>query len=209
MSTMTTFKFADLDEKAKAKARDEARDWNVDHDWWDYTYEDVIECGKLLGIEIKNHQSTLRRALFFQLSYSQGDGACFAGSYVPVPDPIKAITKRAPKDEVLLSIAKGLTVLQLTSRLAGGADIEANIKTIGNDCHSSSMVIDSINFVGGVSGEEPCPNVSLTNELVNLMRRFADWIFERLRDEYEYLTSDECIDEALADHEFDEDGSMI
>jgi hypothetical protein len=201
-------KFADLDKRAKARARDEARDWNVDHDWWDYTYEDVIECGKLLGIEITNDSPT-RRLLFFRLNYCQGDGACFAGSYVPVPDPIKAITEHRPRDEALLSIAKGLAVLQLTSRLIGNTGIEANIVVFGNGCHSNCMMIRTINFTGGTAGEEPCPTAEQTDTLESLMRRFADWIFERLRDEYEYLTSDECIDEALADHEFDEDGSMI
>ena len=199
---MTTFKFADLDEKAKARARDEARDWNVEHDWWDYTYEDAIECGKLLGIEIES------KDLSFSGFSQQGDGASFTGRYSSIPDVVKSITEHVPQDETLHAIARELTAFQVTMRLHTGDEMSANIKRSGRGCHSMTMYVDETYAVFGVGDGS-----DHTNERVkvveDLMRCFADWIFEHLRDEYEYLTSDECIDEALAEHEFDEDGSMI
>ena len=199
---MTTFKFADLDEKAKAKARDEARYWNVEHDWWDYTYEDAIECGKLLGIEIES------RNLSFSGFSQHGDGASFTGRYSSIPDVVKNITEHAPQDETLHAIARELTAFQVTMRLHTGDEMSANIKRSGGRCHSMTMYVDETYGVSGdgVGSDHTQERIDV---LLDLMRRFADWIFKHLRDEYEYLTSDECIDEALADHEFDEDGSMI
>lgn len=194
--------FADLSEKAKAKARDEARDWNVDHNWWIYTYKDAIECGKLLGIEIES------KDLSFSGFSQQGDGASFTGRYSSIPDVVKNIAEHAPQDETLHAIARELTVFQVTMRLHTGDEMSANIKRAGHRCHSMTMYVDETWEVFGV-GVGSDHTQERIDVLLDLMRRFADWIFGRLRDEYEYLTSDECIDEALADHEFDEDGSMI
>jgi vacuolar-type H+-ATPase subunit I/STV1 len=46
---------------------------------------------------------------------------------------------------------------------------------------------------------------NITDEL----RLFADWIYSQLESEYEYLQSDECIDEYLAEFEYTEDGESI
>lgn len=195
-------KFADLNEKAKDKARDEARDWNVDHDWWIYTYEDAIECGKLLGIDIKS------KDLAFSGFSHQGSGASFTGRYSSIPNVVKNIAEHAPQDETLHAIARELTVFQVTMRLHTGDEMSANIKHAGRECHSMTMYIDETwaVFGTGVGQDHTQERIDI---LLGLMRRFADWIYKRLQDEYEYLTSDECIDEALAEHDFEEDGTMI
>lgn len=195
-------KFADLNEKAKDKARDVARNWNVDHDWWDYTYEDAITCGKLLGIEIES------KNLEFSGFSCQGDGASFTGRYSSIPGVVKNITEHAPQDETLHTIARELTAFQVTLRVHTGDEMSANIKRSGKGSHSASMYVDETwgVFGAGVGSDHTQERIDI---LLDLMRRFADWIYERLRDEYEYLTSDECIDEALAEHDFEEDGSMI
>jgi hypothetical protein len=43
------------------------------------------------------------------------------------------------------------------------------------------------------------------------MRDFADWIYDRLEAEYEYLISDEYVDEYLndSDNMYDESGAII
>lgn len=51
------------------------------------------------------------------------------------------------------------------------------------------------------SGEEDC----ITSELND----FAYWIYSRLESEYEYLQSDEVIDEALNEYEFTSEGELI
>jgi hypothetical protein len=43
--TYTVYKFDELDEKTQQKAIDKLRDINVDHDWWDSTFEDAANIG--------------------------------------------------------------------------------------------------------------------------------------------------------------------
>jgi len=195
-------KFADLNEKAKDRARDGARLWNTDHDWWNCTYEDVIECGKLLGIEIESQNLT------FSGFSCQGDGASFIGRYSSIPDIVKNITEHAPQDETLHAIARELTTFQVTMRMHTGDEMSVNIKRTGRECHSMTMYVDETwgVFGTGVGSDHTQERIDI---LLDLMRRFADWIYARLEDEYEYLTSNECVDEALAEHDFEEDGTMI
>ena len=49
------------------------------------------------------------------------------------------------------------------------------------------------------------------DEVQTLLRDFADWIYARLEEEYEYRTSDEQVEESIRanEYEFDEDGDMV
>lgn len=42
---INVYQWDELSEDAKQKAIDHARYWNVDHDWWDCTYEDAERIG--------------------------------------------------------------------------------------------------------------------------------------------------------------------
>ena len=57
--------------------------------------------------------------------------------------------------------------------------------------------------------EEWDDRIATEVQIATLMRDFANWIYKNLEAEYDYLTSDEFIDERLADDLFDEDGCMI
>ena len=43
--TITAYKYEELTEEAKEKALDKFYDINVDHEWWDCTYEDAANAG--------------------------------------------------------------------------------------------------------------------------------------------------------------------
>lgn len=43
------YEFSELSDKAKQKAIDACRDWNVDHDWWDFMYDDCKNIGVKIG----------------------------------------------------------------------------------------------------------------------------------------------------------------
>jgi hypothetical protein len=49
----------------------------------------------------------------------------------------------------------------------------------------------------------------LEDDVTQLMRDFADWIYKNLEAEHDYLTSDECIDQYLAEEKFDSLGQVI
>lgn len=211
------YRYDELSPRAKERALDQYRQNDLHDEWWDSIYEDAVAVAALLGIEIGTRSQRSPRGktyqepqLFFSGFSSQGDGACFAGSYRhPDSDIVKAITAYAPQDEELKRIAEGLTVSQVTARMKYGGQLEAKITTSGNYSHSGTMNFD----VSITADPEDYDDnfADLEADLIRLLRDFADWIYKQLEAESDYLNSEEYIAERFADNEdrFDEDGVMI
>lgn len=204
----TEFKFGELSERAKQKAREEytSGDYLVD-EWWDGVYEDAVRMGQMLGIEIgaTTHVSTKGRNytttnIWFSGFGSQGDGACFDGTYRYAPDAAKHIDQETT-DEELLRIAKELTLMHVTQRLLGLEYFTAAIHAERNNSIRTEIRDWGVDEVG-----EPDEKT-----FTQLMQDFADWIYARLKDENDYLYSDEYVDERLSENDcvFDEDGTII
>jgi hypothetical protein len=208
-----TYSFSELNDSAKTAARNQFRDTGgiLDYEWWDHTYEDAVRMAGLLGISI----GTTRRAtnkgesyevtdIYFSGFSSQGDGACFAGTYISTDADLDKLKAEAPEDTVLHSIADQLALLQVTQRLATGRTrMELRIRAEGHYSHSGTMRVEDIYDI--FTDDE----IDLTDELLAVFRRFADWIYARLEEEHDYLLSDECIDQYLAELTFDSDGSEV
>lgn len=214
----TEFKFSELSDRAKDKARNEYYSGDYpEYDWWDCTYEDAFRIGALLGIEISKTWHVSNRPerngydtidISFSGFYSQGDGASFKGSYGFVPDALQKIAAET-NDEELLRIAQELTLLQVTRRLQGLEPFSATIKTSGRGLHSNTMDVS----VNSEDEDDEHNQVSddLETEVTQLMRDFADYIYSCLEEEYDYLTSDEYVDERLSESDdlYDEDGASV
>ena len=191
------YEFNELSEQAKEHARERYRANAFDYDWWEYVYDDTKSAAELLGISINNIQ--------FSGFWSQGDGASFTGDYRYAKGAFKRIKAWAPEDKELHRIAGGLQSIQkryfysLRASITNGAG--SNYYS-----HSGTMHIEA--WDARRSGYTDVGNAE--GELADLMRSFADWIYQQLREEYEFLTSDEQIDEAICanEYEFTEDGSI-
>jgi hypothetical protein len=203
--TIQIFKFDELSGKAKNRARDWYRQSALDYDWWDAVYEDAIQCGILLGIEIGTKKTGKRdsHAIYFSGFSSQGDGACFDGTWsAELPAGFKsfedAIKSHAPTDETLHGIARDLDAVRTATIEEGGREPCARTKQSGRYSNSGCMEITT-NIVGDIS------NATLDNAV----RSFADWIYKQLNAEHDHLTSDEAVDESIIanDYEFNETGS--
>ena len=190
--TIKTFTFDELSDEAKEKAIDTCRYWNTKNmEWWDYIYDDAKEVGKLLGIEINN--------IWFSGFCSQGDGACFEGEYSYAKGSCKAIRKYAPKDTVLHDIADRLRNIQRPCFYG----LYAYIKHSGHYHHSGCTNID-------VRCDDYDFDILTDDDLTQCLRKFMDWIYYRLEEENDYLTSDEIVRESLIANEieFTEDGEQ-
>lgn len=212
----TVFKFAELTDKAKEKARDWFREGALDHDWWEHTYEDAVQCGAILGIEIaasnQRWSCTDGRsgvdtspAIFFSGFSSQGDGAQFEGEYSYANGAHKKIRQHAPKDTELHRIADELFALQR----ANAYDLLAKMDCKGAQYnHSGWMNVDVVlnNRVTRHSTDEW---TAIDKALTQLMRDFANWIYKQLNAEYDYQMSDEVVDDNISanEYEFNEDGT--
>ena len=212
-----SYTFDQLSDKAKENARNENRDWNVEGiDWWDYTYEDAVRMGALLGIEIGTRQRKTTVDIDIDISFSgfwsPDDHASFAGSYRRRPDAVKLVEAKC-NDEELIRIAKALTALQVAAKLLYDDELEAKIthdRRYGIDVEV--LAIDepagSINRRPGCFGSTDVTEEEF-EEVRTLMNDFATWIYDSLEATYDHLTSDEAVEEALADRLFDGDGTLI
>lgn len=198
--TITVYKFDELSDKAKARARDWFREGYPDHDWWDASYEDFSRIADILGIEFDQYpvqtvggKTRYETAIHFSGFSSQGDGACFAGRYTYKAKAHRKIRAYARKDEKLHAIADGLLALQR----ANGYRLEARVKHRGSYSHEYCTEIDVTDKRTGELVE-----VAIHEELVTLLRDFMRWIYRQLESEYEYLTSDEQVDETIVANEY-------
>lgn len=199
--TEVTYKFKDLPEKAKQKAREDYTSGDYPgYDWWDDTYEDAVRMAEMLGIHIgktKNHGHDI----WFSGFWCQGSGANFDADYCFAPKAIKRITSEC-NDAELLRIAQELTLMQLTQRLKGLEEFSGTVRTV----HNSSCVSTDIRDWGTDEIGEPDED-----QFDTLMQDFAGWIYKQLEAEHDYYHSDEYVDERLSESgdEFDEDGVVV
>lgn len=215
---ITIYKYGELSEQSQQKARE----WYIegmDYEWWEGTYEMVIEDGKEKGFYIDK--------IFFSGFHSQGDGASWTGQV----DVRQWLEENLP-DSIGLSAWCQLIQEDVVSK---------HVKVVANNshyCHESTMqfgeVIDEVGifeddytmqlpsiFKGMeiqhlfdiIESDNGCPIKStegIEQAIVESGRAYAIDIYQRLKEEYEYLCSDEMmIDHFDAnDYFFDSDGRL-
>lgn len=211
--TYKLYKFDELSDEAKEKARDWWREATAEDTFWsDNVIEDAAECGKRLGITFDERayrtvggQTRYKPKIYWTGFYHQGDGACFEGRWEYDPDIIKNIKDYAPLDETLITIAERLVAIQ-TSFNKGR--LYAKVEHFGRYYHAHSTHID----VYYTDAEEETgleAPYDVASSVAYELRKFMNWIYRRLEEEYEYQLSDENVDENIRINEYDffEDGS--
>lgn len=197
------FTFSALSKKAQQHALDKARYRDVEFDdWWGSVYEDAARMAALLGIDIDTFDKNSGRSgptIYFTGFCSQGDGASFVGWYRPKADALTAI-KAETDDKTLINIAERLTVLNVTLALWPEFErLQAKVTTSGHYSHSRTMNITVEYEPCDVNMPDVFPGISVEDELTACMREFADWIYNQLEAEHDYLTSDKTVQERLTD----------
>lgn len=208
--TTTVYTFDELSEFAQNTALDNARYSDVNlFEWWETTYEDVATIAELFGLDIRQtrKQSSDGKkhwydpTIYFSGFSSQGDGACFEGYYQYKKGALKAVKEYAPQDNELHNIVKQLQELQKSNFYR----ITCRTKQRGYYNHSGCMDVEVENKIDSYL------DIKNEDDFIQCMRDFADWIYERLEEEYDYLTSDECIKERVLanDVRFTENGEVL
>jgi len=207
--TKTVYKFKELSEEAKEVAREWWRECeNADSDT-SCTYDDACRMADLLGIEIDDRHWTnssgfkgKTQTIYYSGFSSQGDGACFEGSYRYKKGAVKAITaETGGTDKELIRIAGELQKIQAKNFY----QLTARMKHSGHYYHSGCMSVDVERY------DEKEMTSDAEDEITQLMRDFADWIYDQLEADYEYRMSDENVDESITinDYEFYENGEIL
>ena len=202
----TVFKFEELSDRAKEKAREWWRSCEAEDCDASCTYEDAATIAEILGIDLRTRAAKLlgggtryEPCIWYSGFYSQGDGACFEGSYSYAKGAAKRIRAHAPQDSELRRIAEELQDLQRRAFYR----LSARMAQRGYGYHSGCMTVDVGLSEGAATREQ-------AEALTQLMRDFADWIYAQLRSQYEYVMSDENVNESIKinEYEFDEDGNV-
>ena len=193
----TVYAIDELSDAARERARAWYRESCLDHEWYDFVYEDFQTICGILGVTlatspVRPHGGGTRDKphLYFRGFWSQDDGASFEGSYSHAKGAAKAIRAHAPLDTELHRIADELQAAQRHNFHA----LHANIRQQGRHCHEYSMAIE-------VEQDSPTwqPMTDDAEEtVIEVMRDLARWLYRQLSSEYEHLTSDAAIDETLA-----------
>ena len=196
----TVYTIDELSDAAKENARVWYRQHGLHDEWYDFVYEDFQTICGILGVTLATSPVRLygggtrdKPPVFFRLSWSQGDGASFAGRYSFARGAANAIRAHAPKDAELHRISDELQAVQRRNF----HQLHASIRQQGRYCHEYSMAIeverDSPTWQPMTDGAE--------ETVIEALRDLARWLYRQLRSEYEHQTSDEAVDEIVAANE--------
>jgi hypothetical protein len=206
MDEKTEFKFSELSEKAKEKAREWYREC-VSQDW-EPDLDDAATCLSYLGFEVnKESYSTRvgtrqRWAISYSIGYCQSDFADFAAEWKAEAIDMAGLLAYAPIDTELHKMCARAMALMLRHPLAVGAVRRRNHG--GSECEyayrnpDDGQAVDDVDF-------------ALQHDLEAIAKDICAWLYKQLRDEYEYQTSDEQVIEGIEanEYDFDEDGERV
>ena len=203
----TVYELKELSGAARERARAWYRESCLDYDWHEFVYEDFETVCGLLGVTLRTSPVRLmgggtrqKPHIYYSGFWSQGDGASFEGTYAYTRGAARAVRAHAPKDAELHAIADALADIQRPNFYQLGADIRQS----GRYCHEYTMAIhverDSPNW------QDMTGDADTT--VIEALRDLARWLHRQLELEYNYLTSDEAVDETIGanDWTFTADG---
>ena len=185
-TTRTLYTFAELSDDAQQHAIEKLWSLNVDHDWWQFTYETIQKAGDCMGIDCKVEGFDLDHGVAIDLR----------GTYAYRKDWRAALAQEFG-DDTLATLAKIGDELQAAQRPAFySASAELRRPYYGRD--GTGYDIDQEK------------GADVTDNLIDALRSFEHWAWRLLRDDYGYLTSYDVIKETIEanGYEFDANGDL-
>lgn len=203
MRTIKTnvYLFDELTDAAKEKAREWWRRGQLDDSYWS---ESVIDCakdvGKLLGFDISD--------VYWSGFSSQGDGACFVGTWQACDVEADKFKKDGWTDKELIRLVAELDKI--------GKQFPASSFRVKHSVHyQHEMCTDFTVDMGIEDNDDPLYQATIQNadevedDLIEAARDFMRWIYKTLEAEWDYVNADEQVDDSIRanEYEFEEDGT--
>jgi hypothetical protein len=204
--TIKVYQFDELSESAKERAREWYRQGNCDDSFWsECTIDDAKEIGKYMGMDLDK--------VYFSGFWSQGDGACFEGTWRASDVKVDKLKEYAPQDKELHRIVNGLA--ELAKEYPDGY---FKVKHRGHYSHSgctsfnTELPCEQEEELEYDSPEYKTIQVKLGEDedaLIELARDYMNWIYKTLEKEWDYQNADEQVDESIRanEYEFLKDGT--
>lgn len=186
----TSYSFDELSEEAQQNAIDNTRNSEgyLDHEWWDFTYEDFKECLAILGFDVDLKQT------YFSGFCSQGDGAAFTAEYEYKKGWKAALKSQNGKEDLekLLDIGERLQEEQKKSFYK----LTAKTEPWDHRTYSQRTEVQHYDHeYDGITSEQEEAICDICNEL-------GGWLYKRLEAENDYLMGDEAIKEAIQSNDW-------
>lgn len=199
---VTVLPYPELSDEAKVVAREWYRETGLDYPWYEFVYADFEAICELMGVSLVHASIRLlgggtrtEPKIHFCGFWSQGDGACFEAYYRYRKAARQAIRRYAPLDHELHRIVDALTDIQRRNFY----QLKAATSHRGRYYHEYSMHVD----VGRRDAEMTADAEEAVTEG---LRDLARWLFRQLERDYEGLTSDEAVENAIEGYRFTADG---
>lgn len=178
------YQFSELSDKAKERARDWYREGMAGETFLlEYVVDEFHDTlMPTLGFDLDKCKTS------YEISYSQSDGASFTGNwYAHKVDPKKVAALKSdwPQDTEVHKFCD--TVLAL-----------AALENASGSCESGRYHFIRADF--SADCDDDSEHVEAFRELC---RDIAHWLYVRLRNEYEYQTSNEAVDESIEANEYE------
>jgi hypothetical protein len=205
--TQTVYQFDELDDAAKERARDWYREASYgDTSDFDCEIDEFVHIAEALGIDFDTHEVKLMNGktrsepnIYWSVGYCQSDYASFEGTYDYKATAVQQI-RHINNDDTWepLRIAQALAKIQCENAFG----IRAKMRVV-RDWMSVDEVYDR--------RDEERDIGSAWKEVEELMHDLARYLYQQLRDQSDYLHSDEAVDESITinEYEFDEEGARI
>ena len=132
--------------------------------------------------------------IWFRGFCSQGDGACFESWYSYKKHGPRRIREYAPQDTELHRIADALQAIQRRNFYQIRAEASHRGHYYHEYCMSISVERDSPTWQDMTADAEEA--------VIEALRDLARWLYRQLEREYDYLSSDEAVDETIAANEY-------
>ncbi len=197
----TIYRLDELSDAARENAREWYRRGAPGDGWYEFVYKDFERVCAILGVNLKTVPIRLygggtrrKSCIWFSGFWSQGDGACFEGRYSYAKAAPREIRDHAPRDQELHRIADALQAVQRRNFYQLRADIVHRDRYYHEYCMAISVERDSPVW------QDMTPDAEVA--IIEALRDLARWLYRQLEREYEYQTSDEMVDEAIAANEY-------
>ena len=192
MKTIETnvYTLSELSAAAKEKAREWYRNASAsDNDGAEYVIEDAKSLFAGCGIEIDR--------VYYRGFWSQGDGACFEGTWRASDVKPGAVREYAPKDEEAQRIAREFERIATLFPLAS-----FTVKHSGYYYHKHCTDF-TFYFPDADGNETDAPGANDAEEaLTEAAKDAMRWIYASLESDYEWRNSDEQVDEMIEANEY-------
>jgi hypothetical protein len=213
MPTTKTITLYQFDELPTERAKERARNWyreSLDSSDFDSTIEDFVTIAEAMGVTFKTHSVRLHGGgtrqdpnVYWSGFGSQGDGACFEGTFTLTGKAGEAIREHAPQDEKLHAIADALDVV--AAKYPDGLSGTIHRPYDTRYSHANTMFVE---IVRDEDDDDLCGNAAEQDKTQDLFRDLANWLYKALDEQNDYLYSAESVDESIMANEytFREDG---